>query len=291
MDLHDLLKQLEDQREKLVKELEQAQADRQSKEQATDLVEAPVSQTSGRPVPEIKEDLSLVRDFCKSVELEIEKRKEKDEEKTVGMVKEASENLQDFKEVADDLHHGPEALLLNGLMAAIVAGKTISDLLTNAREKDEKNHQWLYERTQTPPPVVDEVWKEAQIPDNISRRDPPMGERSKEAVEILPNDVVNRDPPMGKTLPNDILRRDPPMGDDKEAALAAKHEKNRERLAEQMVEAQNKFDNKYPDKDSPERMEMQTKLDKQFDALVRDQARRQEQDRQRLLEDKSKQIE
>jgi hypothetical protein len=100
--------------------------------------------------------------------------------------------------------------------------------------------------------------------------------RSKEAVEILPNDIP---------------RRDPPMGEDKEAALAAKHEKNRERLGEQMVEAQNKFDKKYPDMDSRERMEMQTKLDKQFDALVRDQERRQEQDRQRLRDDKSRHIE
>lgn len=276
MDPHDLLKQLEDERKKLIEELAKAEADRQSKEQASQVAEAPMSQTSGRSVTEINEDLSVVRDFSKRVEEEIGKQKEKDEEKTVATVKEASENLRELKEVAHDLHHGPEALFINGLMAAIVAGKTISDLVTNAREKDQENHQLPYERAQTPLPVVDEVWKEAQIPDNIPRRDPPMGERSKEAIEILPNDIP---------------RRDPPMGEDKEAALAAKHEKNRERLGEQMVEAQNKFDKKYPDMDSRERMEMQTKLDKQFDALVRDQERRQEQDRQRLRDDKSRHIE
>jgi hypothetical protein len=140
------------------------------------------------------------------------------------------------------------------LMGGVVGITFIKDVINHVVDKGEKEHERQYERTLTPPPI---------------------GERSKEAVEILPNDIP---------------RRDPPIGDMKEVTLAAKHEKNQERLGEQMAEIQDKFDKKHPDKESPKTMEMQKELDKQFDALIKHQAKEQELERQRLHEDPSGKI-
>jgi hypothetical protein len=303
----EVLKSLEERSKQLTAELAKAEAAQKEREQAVDLVE--VRQAPGRSISEIQDEIKGVREFEHKVrenlqELVKQDKQERDPEKRELPAK-LIEEVQHFKEVitpeVNAVHAGVgvaeripmhvdvphmAGLALDAVIGAVATLTIAKDAITHIGKEDEKNLAWQNERTQSPPPVGGSKEAVEILPNDIPRRDPPMGEPSKEV-----NDALRRDPPMGAPSkePSEISRQDPPV-DIRETALAAKHEKNQERLAEQMAEAQNKFDKKYPDKDSQERKDMQVELNKQFALLIKSQEKAQEQERQRLYEDKSKQL-